>query len=130
MTFSIDKWEKNINKGSEVLVKSKEDVICCLQSLNGENVTQLVANGKDGALLIGGGADNFIVTYILGNNTEFYNLINEEFINSNEDVEVVTGGQAGIFPKSMVVDFETALSSLLYFFSFQECNPELIWDNE
>lgn len=130
MIFSIDKWENNINKGDEVLVKSENEVKEKLQSLNGKNITQLVANGKDGALLIGGGENKFVVTYIVGENEDFYNLINEEFAESEEEEEVVTGGQAGIFSKNIVVDFKTAFNSLVYFFNYQERNPDLKWENE
>lgn len=39
MIFSIEKWENNINKGDEVLVKSENKVKEKLQSLNGKNIT-------------------------------------------------------------------------------------------
>lgn len=90
----------------------------------------MVANGKDGVLLIGGGDKNFVVTFIVGDNEDFYNLVNENFENDFDEIEVVTGGQAGLFPKSIVVDFQKALSSLLYFYKFQQRNPDLTWEND
>lgn len=130
MIFSIDKWENNINKGDETLVKSDEDVFNNLKLLNGKTITQLVANGKNNALMIGGGNDKFVVTYIEGDNEDFYNLINKDFPNSEEEIEVVTGGQAGLFPKSIVVDFNTTYFSLLYFFNHQKRNPNMEWKND
>jgi hypothetical protein len=130
MIFSIDKWENNINKGDEVLVKSEQDVEKQLSLLNGKDITQLVANGKDCTLLIGGGDRNFVVTYIVGNHEDFFNLINEEDANDFDEIEVVTGGQAGLFPKSIVNDFQNALSSLLYFYKFQQMDPALTWEND
>ena len=130
MIFSIDKWENNLNKGNEVLAKSEQDVEKILSLLNGKSITQLVANGKDGALLIGGGGENFVVTYIVGDNEDFYNLINSDFADNSDEIEVVTGGQAGLFPRSIVTDFQTALSSLLYFYKFQQRDPNLSWEND
>ena len=130
MIFSIGKWINNISKGDETLVKSEQDVQKILSLLNGKDITQLVANGKDGALLIGGGDKNFVVTFIVGDNEDFYNLVNENFENDFDEIEVVTGGQAGLFPKSIVVDFQKALSSLLYFYKFQQRNPDLTWEND
>ena len=128
--FSIDRWEGNINKGDEILVKSEQDVEKQLSLLNGRDITQLVANGKDEALLVGGGDKNFVVTFIVGDNEDFFNLVNEDSANDSDEIEVVTGGQAGLFPKSIVVDFQTALSSLLYFYKFQRRSPDLIWEND
>lgn len=130
MIFSINKWENNINKGDEVLVKSEQDVEKNLSLLNGKDVTQLVANGKEGALLIGGGDKKFVVTYIVGDNEDFYNLINTDFADDSDEIEVITGGQAGLFSKSIVTDFQTALSSLLYFYRFQGRDPNLSWEND
>lgn len=129
MIISVDKWMNNINKGDETLVKSEQDVEKQLSLLNGKDITQLVANGKNQALLIGGGDKNFVVTFIVGDNEDFYNLVNEDFANDFDEIEVVTGGQAGLFPQSIVVDFQTALSSLLYFYKFQQRNPDLTWEN-
>lgn len=130
MIFSIDKWENNINKGDETLIKSNEDVFNNLKLLNGKTITQLVANGKDRALIIGGGNDKFVVTYVEGDNEDFYNLINSDFPISDEEIEVVTGGQTGLFPRSIVVDFNTAYLGLLYFFKHQQRDPSMKWVND
>ncbi|GAA4179565.1 MULTISPECIES: hypothetical protein [Sphingobacterium] len=61
MIFNIDRWIRNINKGTARFVKSDDDVESCLLLLNGKDVTPFMANGKDDVLLIGDGGINFVV---------------------------------------------------------------------
>ncbi len=48
--------------------------------------------------------------------------------NSNNDIEVLTCGQKGVFEQKIVVDFPSALESMQYYILNSEISPQLTWE--
>ena len=133
MKLSFDEWNRNQNVGSsEIEIESIEIAIDYLQLLDGKKRTMLLITpeNNDKYIIFGGGDDKFIVNIVVGDDEGFYNLLNEFFINKNDTSEVVTGGQAGIFEKKYIVDFNMAKDALVYFIQNSEPSPYLIWERD
>ena len=125
----IDKWEGNIDKGISCPL-SENEIEKNLRMLDGRISTQLLVlpANKKSSLLIGGGNNGlYVVTYTIGNDEEFFNLTNPKMEGSGE-VELVTGGQAGIFSAKHCVVFDDVLKALAYYAKTGERNPSLTWE--
>jgi len=57
-------------------------------------------------------------------------LVNKHKKDIEEEVEIVTGGQAGLFPEKIVVDYTSAIEASHYYFEHCDKNPNLLWINE
>lgn len=130
MQLIVDNWNGNRNNGSYVEIKDSKDAINVLQTLNGKNITQLIASNDNGTILIGGGPDLFIVTYMEGDNEAFFNVINPDFPEDETEITLVTGSQAGNFPKKVCVGFDLAALVLAYYVEKGEQSPAVIWEEE
>jgi len=132
MTLSIDLWENNFDKGEKNIdLFSIELAISYLKLLNEGERTMLTISCADNScyLLICGGK-KFIVNIVIGNDEGFYNLKNPKYIDDETEVEVITGGQAGLFEKKYVVDFDLAKRAMTYYFENQKPNPKLQWEED
>lgn len=101
--------------------------------LDGKRHTQIlvVNESKKSNLLIGGGPLNFVVTLTEGNDEHFYNLLNIAVHgNDTDEVEVITGGQAGYFQKRYCIDFVKTLEALKYYLSTSALHPALQWEKQ
>ena len=81
-------------------------------------------------MLIGGGKNQYIVTLVIGTDEDFYTLVNKLKKDVEEEVEIVTGGQAGLFPEKIVVDYASAIEASRYYFEHIDRNLDLLWINE
>lgn len=131
MTFNahIDQWEGNTDKGTS-FIADKDNIAKQLRLLDGKRHTQLliISSSKNSSLLIGGGNRNlYVVTYTVGQDEDFYNLINPQR-KGDEEIEIVTGGQAGMFPERYGVDFNAAADAAMFYIETGKRNPALIWE--
>ncbi|MFD2287124.1 hypothetical protein GJU39_10775 [Pedobacter petrophilus] len=131
MKLYFDHWNKNRDEGSEIEINSTNvnDIPSYLKRLNQKEFTQISINEKNSSLMIGGGNKSYVCTFIVGDNEQYFNLVNVKN-NSNDDVEVVTGGQGGIFEQRIVVELPLALEAMQYYILNGEKKPELVWDED
>ncbi|RLJ79471.1 hypothetical protein [Pedobacter alluvionis] len=131
MKLCFDHWNKNRDEGSEIEINSSNvnDISSYLTRLDQKEFTQISLNGKTNSLMIGGGKNAYVCTFMIGDNEQYFNLINVKD-NSNDDVEVVTGGQGGIFEQKIVVDLPLALEAMQYFIINEEMSPQLTWEED
>ena len=127
MKATINNWEKNKNNSIECLIEDIDKLLSLLEKLNGKNHTQLILEGKDGFLIIGGGNNSFVISDVIGDNENSFTLING---NDENEIEVVTGGQAGLFPKKMVVNFEIASIVAKNYFLTSKMDNQFIWEED
>lgn len=79
--------------------------------------------------MIGGGNNAYVCTFMVGDKEQYFNLINVKN-NSNDEVEVVTGGQGGFFEQKIVVDLPLALEAMQYYILNREMSPQLTWEED
>jgi asparagine N-glycosylation enzyme membrane subunit Stt3 len=127
MKATIDNWKGINNQSSEYLVNSEENLISLLKKLDENIHTQLILESDDGFLLIGGGNNSFVISCIIGENENSFTLVKGT---DENDVEVVTGGQAGLFPKKMVVNYEIALNVITYYFKTSKMDSHFTWKED
>lgn len=126
-----DQWSQNRNIGGNYFLDSNNyaKVIESLEKLNGKEFSELLIKGDKNTLIIGGGNNKlYICTYVVGQHEDFYNLINEKNINGDKEIELVTGGQAGIFQSKMCCEFTNIVEAAIYFIKNENMNPSLIWE--
>jgi hypothetical protein len=125
----IDRWETNVDKGFALKVE-QSSLLQQLQLLDGKVSTQMLVlpEDKSSSLLIGGGKNNiYVVTLTIGADEEFFNLF-DPYKNDIKEIEVVTGGQAGLFPEKYCVDFNMALEALKFYVETGQPSPKLSWE--
>lgn len=125
----IDKWEHNTDKGISFPLDMRETENY-LKKLDGKISTQILVIPSNRAtnLLIGGGNNGlYVVTYTVGSDEQFFNLVASNKDGSNE-VELVTGGQAGLFMDKYCVTFEVVLEAFIHYAKTGERSPTLIWE--
>jgi len=128
----IDKWEENSDKGDSYRLQPGDDVSKYLSLLDGKTYTQILVlpDNKESSLLIGGGNHGlYVVTYTVGADEDFYNLINPN-VNEDQEIELVTGGQAGFFLSKYCVDFNAALEALIFYLEIGKRTPNLNWEKQ
>lgn len=130
MNLSTDNWIENRNYSNDKDIEESSDAIAALHTLNGKNVTQLLAGDHNGFILIGGGPELFVVTHVIGENEESFNLINPECVSDEGEISIVTGGQAGDFPKKICVPLTLAEQALAYYVEHGDRFPSLEWEAE
>ena len=130
MKVSWDKWDGVYNVGSATEISSFSEIENLIRRLNQSTYDQVILNGEKNYLFIGGGENQYIVTLGIVTDEDFYTLVNKHKKNVEEEVEVVTGGQAGLFPEKIVVDYISVIEASHYYFEHTDKNPDLLWINE
>lgn len=134
MELDYDVWSANRNESVTKTISSFDInlVVERLTALNQKEYTQLVLGASDGHLMIGGGLGAYVCTYTQGEQEAYFNLINPNVAPEDEadEIEVVTGGQAGIFPPAIVVDRQLAEQAIQYFVKNEQMDPSLIWEED
>lgn len=98
-----------------------------LRSLDGAHISQLGADTGDGrVMLIGGGnEDRFVVNVLIDGDAESHLLADP--VGTSEEVELVTGGQRGLFPGAFVVSEALAARALVHFVETGRRDEALVW---
>jgi hypothetical protein len=108
-----------------------EAALSAVRQLDGQARTEVVLEGPGKKLFISGGNDGRYIAFAsVDNDRTLFNLLNGRDSPLEEELEVVTGGQAGLFPPRQCVDLPTALKAAAYFFESGESSPELIWERQ
>lgn len=130
MKLSVDNWIGNQNYSTDKDIKESSEAIAALYTLNGKNITQLIAGDGNGFILIGGGPVLFVVTHVVGEDEAFFNLISPDAVNNEEEISLVTGGQAGDFRQKICVPLVLAEQALTYYIEHGTHSPLLEWEEE
>ena len=125
-----DKWDKVYNIGGEREISSFVEIENLIGRLDQSTYTQIILNGKENYLLIGGGQERYIVTLVIGTDEDFYTLVNCDKKDIEKEITVITGGQAGLFPEKIVVNYTSVIEASQYYFEHLDKNPALLWINE
>lgn len=127
--MSVDHWSGNRNCEEETDDPTWEQVERAFQSLdaNRHTTVTLEADEEDNGLIVGGGSGLYVVT--LHRYPEIFTLTSSE-TDDGETVRLTTGGQEGIFPKSLCVGPEQALLAIRCYFETCELEPSLRWISE
>lgn len=132
-TLSYDEWlgNRDFGKSFEINIEEMEMIKDVLKRLDGKKHTQILIKGIENSLLIGGGNHgSYVCTFIKGNHEEFYNLLSNGSGNFEYEVEITTGGQAGLFLRKMVNDIDNVWDATYYFILFDQLNPKLLWEKD
>lgn len=119
-------------------VRNQEEEYACtdidaaleaVRRLNGSSRTQVLFQGMDRDLIVGGGNEGrYSVFLTVGEDREFYTLIDPEKA-AGDEVEIVTGGQAGLFPGNQCVSLPSVLMAVRDFFELGQPSPALKWEH-
>lgn len=105
MQLDFDKWNHNVNIGKSIDLTNADFSIVLekFNQLDQKQFTQII---------------------LAWDNDHLINKAASE----NEDIDIVTGGQEGTFPATIVVEEDAALNALKYYFENQKMNPDLTWE--
>jgi hypothetical protein len=126
MKVIYDKRISVYNKGKELNVFSFGKVKKLLDRMDQETYTEIIIQGGNNYLTIGGGNGNYIVFYTMDEN--YYNLLNNTCINETEELPLVAGGQEGAFPKRQIIDYNTMIKACENYYRKTEMDPNLTWE--
>lgn len=128
MKAYCDKWENVHNVGEEIEVISFGSIENLIKRLDQSVYMQVILDGKDN--YISGGKGQYIVTFVIGNDDDFFTLLNQSKRNEENEIAIVTGGQAGLYPEKMVVDFASTIEASRCYFERYDKKLDLFWINE
>jgi hypothetical protein len=95
-----------------------------VRSLNGDRRTLVTLIGGEAHLAVGGGDAGFVV-YATFDNETFHTLVSPDA--AAGEVEVVAGGQPGVYERRQVVSLEMALRAAKAFAETGTLAPGLTW---
>lgn len=122
-----DNWVGAKANNREVACRSLDDALIAIGKLNGTNHTQVVLKGEGSTLVVGGGNQGrYSVELCVGEDEEFHTLI-DPAVAADGELEIVTGGQAGLFPKNQAVTLAAALEAARYFYTSGKPSPAVTW---
>lgn len=114
----------------EIPSPSHGDLLDAIDRLDGKNRSSAVFVVDDQTTFtVGGGSGIYVVFVSLGEDAEIYTL-NDPRKEGCGEVEIVCGGQLGIYPASQGVNRETTVRALIYFAEHGAVDPELKWQSE
>lgn len=108
---------------------SEADVINAIHSLNGKDITMidLFTRGED-YMTVAGGNDRRYICYITkGTGDEFLSLLNVD-TNWNEKIEIIAGGNVGVYGGKHCLSLEMILKAVKYFAKYGTSHPDLLWE--
>ncbi len=114
-------------------VDDEDQVVTAIRRLDGRTRSQLVLEGPaETAMIIGGGPEMFVATVVMDTDAEIHELMrdNSRDGESEPPVELVTGGQSGLFAAEHVVDIATLIAAATAFASVGRPAAALRWRRE
>ncbi len=124
-----DKWEKNKEEGGTIEVSENnfQELEKLLKRLDEKKFTQLIIKGNNDYMVIGGGNNKYLCSFIIGFDEQAYNLINNNYVKDFNEIEIVTGGQAGLFPKRLCNNYEAVLKAVFFYIRNNKMDASLNW---
>jgi hypothetical protein len=120
-------------KDVEVLGPTVKQVVEAVGRLNGRHTTSINLDLGSKHLTISGGNEGRYIAFLThGVDEAFYNLLSTRAPteSNQQEVVVVAGQQAGLFPRRQVLDFKTVLRAARHFAMHGTKCPSLIWEKQ
>ena len=130
MKITYDQWNGIVNNGEEIYTSIFSEIERLIKRMDQSIYTQVIINQEESYLLIGGGKGKYIVTLVIGNDDDFYTLVNDDENISDNEIDIVTGGQLGSFPSKMAINYDLTIIACRYYFEQKVKDPKLKWVNE
>lgn len=128
MQIITDNWEGVYSNERALQLVDVKQISDAINELNGRNKTLIgILISEDTYLSVGGGNEGrYVVT---GNSGEtIFNLIEKQPDTSSEEIEIVAGGQAGLYEKKYCVDRKTAIEVAIAFFASHSFESRFDWE--
>ena len=127
-----DNWSGPYSNHIEYTCDNIDQVNAAIRNLNGRNKTEVYFHGDGkGSFSVGGGKDGRYMAFVtIGVDDEFHNLVDPTKSRDQAEVEIVTGGQAGLFPPKQCVTLEMALEAARQFALDGTMSPLLAWEKQ
>ncbi len=115
--------------GTEYETNDVKRVVDDVNRLDGAARTIVAIQRGNVSLTIGGGNDGRYVAFVAVNqDEEFFNLVNRDVPEGKDEVQVVTGGQAGLFSRRACLEKSTVIEAASHFAETGAMNRTLCWD--
>jgi hypothetical protein len=126
-----DNWLGVRSNDVEYRCSDIEQIVAAIRKLNGRNKTSvyLQADGKMSLTVSGGNDGRYVAFLTIGIDDEFYNLVDLRQP-EGQMLDIVTGGQGGVFPAKQCVGLETALAAARQFAIDGSMSPSLAWEKQ
>ncbi|MGL5032946.1 MAG: Imm1 family immunity protein [Microcystaceae cyanobacterium] len=126
--FSRDNWQQNQNKETIQSANNWQTIENAIMALNGNQRTLVTLETEDEThLAIGGGPTRFVV-YVTFDNETFSYLVNPTY--SNLEIQLVVGGQVGLYPIHQCVTIQAVLEVAKTFAELGKMNLAFIWEKQ
>ncbi|NNB93400.1 hypothetical protein HJC10_04050 [Corallococcus exiguus] len=126
ISLSVDDWAGNRLREEETDAPTWEQVERAFRSLDSRRHTLLTleADEEDHGMIVGGGGGLYVVT--VHRYPEIFTLTSAA-ADDGEAVRLTTGGQEGIFPKSLCAGSAQALLAMRRYFETCELESSMRW---
>lgn len=124
-----DRWTGNDNETTKLKSPTILEVRNLIKRMDQDIYTEVILKGDNNYLQIGGGKNNYLVSFVVGNDDDFYTLKHKE---QDDDIflDIVTGGQEAEVPKNIIFNYEITIQACIYFLKYEDKDPSLLWINE
>ena len=123
-----DNWTGNRKHTVRYECDDPAQVATAVRRLNGKNKTTVIfVSRQRRSLTVSGGNDGRYIVYLaVGDDEQFYNLVNVS--SRNHELEVVTGGQCGLYPARRCVNLVVAIQAATQFAEDGSMLKSLTWE--
>lgn len=128
MEITTDNWKGVVSNETTTHLVGSQQIITAIENLNGKEKTIVgISINDDIYILIGGRNEGrYVVTGNKG--TAILNLINSSVSKTDNLIEIVAGGQAGMYETKYCINKETAIKAAITFFTSQSFDKILEWE--
>lgn len=119
-------WDEGLAE-RELTTADTPEVLGLIDALDGGERTLVTVYQGDAHAAAGGSAVSGLVVYVTFEGTAFHQL-KSAVAHSDDEVTVVAGGQAGNFPRRLVVSAAAAKAALRAFVEQQALDPDQQWE--
>jgi hypothetical protein len=130
-TLTVCEWKDRHCLSRAISDPRWEDIVEAIRRLDNGSFNDVYLSRDDDPehfwLCIGGGAGQYVVSGAAGEG-QFPSLVTPG-ASATENVELLVGGQGGLFPRSRIHSLETALKAAKHFYEHGDFGGDLHWEN-
>ncbi|MEB5695216.1 hypothetical protein MXM31_03315 [Klebsiella aerogenes] len=124
-----DKWDGEYCVEDKIISPSMLDINDAINTLDSKTHTIVFIYGKNNMCFSVGGGNGCYVVYASKNDEQLFNMISKD-VNNFQTMMLNVGGQEGDFPSRQVIDKATALQAAHYFFTNNDIDRFLCWEEQ